>query len=102
MALKSVCRLDLAHMDKCRSCNGSLKEGEVTCFQCDQPVPPKKEKIPISARFQTVAKIMFIACAVMTVASLFFDFTPSFIKCMVATMIMGLVKSSSDQMSKTQ
>lgn len=86
-------------MLKCGGCNGSLKPDEIVCFQCDTPVPPAREKIPVSARFGTVIKVAFILSAVMTVASLFFDFTPSFIKCLVATMVLGLVKSSADQMS---
>lgn len=87
-------------MTKCGSCHGSIRDGETVCFLCDTPVPPLKTKITIPERFQTVIKITFIVSALMTVASLFFDFTPSFIKCMVATLILGLVKSSSDQMTQ--
>jgi hypothetical protein len=89
-------------MNKCGSCNGSLKEGETSCFQCDTPVPPKEKKVSIQQRFRTVIKVVFVVSAVMTVASLFFDFTPSFTKCMVATMILGLVKSSAQQMSESE
>ena len=85
-------------MTKCTSCSGSIREGETVCFLCDTPVPPSKMKVTAAERFQTVIKITFIVSAIMTVASLFFDFTPSFTKCMVATMILGLVKSSGDQM----
>jgi hypothetical protein len=87
-------------MTKCTSCNGSLREDETVCFLCDTPVPPSKTKITIPERFLTVIKITFIISAIMTVASLFFDFTPSFTKCMVATMVLGLAKSSADQMAQ--
>ncbi|HEY4364363.1 MAG TPA: hypothetical protein VGN17_25585 [Bryobacteraceae bacterium] len=63
-------------------------------------MPPSKTKITIPERFLTVIKITFIISAIMTVASLFFDFTPSFTKCMVATMVLGLAKSSADQMAQ--
>ena len=87
-------------MTKCVSCNGSLCEGETVCFLCDTPVPPSKTKVTIPERFLTVIKITFILSAIMTVASLFFSFTPSFTKCIVATMVLGLAKSSADQMAQ--
>jgi hypothetical protein len=37
---------------------------------------------------------------VMTIASIFTDFTPSFTKCSVATLILGLTKSSAEQMAQ--
>lgn len=89
-------------MKKCGSCNGSLKEGETVCYQCETPVPPEHATVPMRERFRTVIKVVFIVSALMTVASLFFDFTPSFTKCVVATMILGLVKNSADQMSQSQ
>ena len=45
------------------------------------------------------AKLLIIS-SVMTVASLFFDFTPSFTRCMVATTNLGLVKGSAVQMAQ--
>jgi uncharacterized membrane protein len=87
-------------MSRCGNCNGSLRDGETKCFLCDTPVPASKTKVTIPERFQTVIKVTFIVSAMMTVASLFFDFTPSFTKCLVATLILGLVKSSGDQMAQ--
>jgi hypothetical protein len=89
-------------MNKCGSCNGSLKDDETSCFQCDTPVPPKVTKVSLQQRFRTVIKVTLVLSAIMTVASLFFDFTPSFIKCVVATMILALVKSSAEQMSQSE
>jgi hypothetical protein len=89
-------------MKKCGSCNGSLKEDETVCYQCEMPVPPAHATVSIRERFRTVIKVVFIVSAVMTVASLFFDFTPSFAKCTFATAILGLVKSSADQMSENK
>jgi hypothetical protein len=89
-------------MTKCASCSGSLRDEETKCFLCGTPVPPKRTKVTMPDRFRQVINITFIVSAIMTVASLFFDFTPSFIKCMVATLILGLVKSSAEQMSQSQ
>jgi hypothetical protein len=89
-------------MNKCGSCNGTLKDDEKSCFQCDTPVPPREVKVSLQQRFRSVIKVVFIISAIMTVASLFFDFTPSFIKCMVATMVLALVKSSAEQMSQSE
>jgi len=88
-------------MEKCVSCNGTLAKGETRCFLCGAAVPPLRHKATLNDRFRTFLKISFILSAALTVASLFFDFTPSFMKCIVATLTLMLVKSSADQMSES-
>jgi hypothetical protein len=86
-------------MARCQQCNGSLKPGETKCFVCGAAVPQANPKTPFRERCRTVIKIAFIASVVLTLASLFTDFTPSFVKCSALTVILLFVKNSADQMS---
>jgi hypothetical protein len=78
-----------------------MRAEETECFLCGTKVAKKSGKITIPDRFRKVIKYLMILSGVMTIASLFFDFTPSFTKCVFATTILGLVKSSADQMSES-
>jgi hypothetical protein len=75
-----------------------LHKTEVKCFMCGTLVVADTHKIPIQQRICSGLKFAFVCSSVLTVASLFFDATPSFTKCSVATLILGLAKSSADQM----
>ena len=99
--LLAAAGLDWA-VTKCVTCHGTMHKSEKTCFMCGSDVPPDPDKVTLQQRFFTVVKVGLIVSSVMTVASLFFDFTPSFTKCMVATMILGLVKNSAQQMHENK
>jgi hypothetical protein len=83
---------------KCVDCNSSLKKGETECFACGASVKEQSNRSAFGQRFAAVLKYAFIGSAVLTVASLFFDATPSFGKCITATLVLLLAKSSADQM----
>jgi hypothetical protein len=70
----------------------------MSCIKCGAPVVLKSNKPSLQERFCSWLKVGVIVSAVMTVASLFTDFTPSFIKCAVATLVLGLARSSAGQM----
>jgi hypothetical protein len=90
-------------MNKCMTCSGTLRKEETTCFICGTPVPVVHVKKPLRERFRLGVKIAFFFSAFLTVASIFVgNYTPSFTKCLVATLILMLVKSSADQMSESQ
>ena len=89
-------------MMKCVSCNGTLRNTEVSCFLCGTAVPKDKSAVTLRDRCRSFIKFMFIFCSILTVASLFTDYTPSFIKCFVATLILALVKNSADQMAESR
>jgi hypothetical protein len=65
---------------------------------CGTQVVLDASKITIQERVCTWLKVALILSSVLTVASLFTSFTPSFIKCSVSTLILGLAKSSAEQM----
>jgi hypothetical protein len=85
-------------MNKCVNCHGTLTATEATCIQCGTVVPPIDPPVTLQERFRTGVRIGFILSALLTVASLFTDYTPSFTKCAVATVILFLVKGSADGM----
>lgn len=86
-------------MNKCVNCNGSLRSNEVTCYVCGTAVPVVSKATAMKERFCSGVKFAFYGSAALTVASLFLsDYTPSFVKCLVATVILHFVKSSADQM----
>jgi hypothetical protein len=79
-----------------------MHKSETRCFMCGSAVPPDPNKSTPQKHLFTVIKVALIVSCVMTVASLFFDFTPSFVKCIVATLVLGLVKNSAAQMQANQ
>ncbi len=85
-------------MSRCLDCNSSLKTGEKQCFACGAPAPGENVKSNFGQNFATFIKLAFLASCALTVASLFLDFTPSFSKCAVCTVVLLLAKSSADQM----
>ena len=89
-------------MQRCASCDGTLLKDETKCGMCGAEVPPLVKQVPLRDRFRNVVKGALYFSGALTVASLFCDFTPSFTKCMVATLTLLLVKSSADQMSSSQ
>lgn len=89
-------------MTKCVTCHGTMHKDETKCFLCGTAVAPDVTKVTLKQRFSTVVKVALIVSSVMTVASLFTDFTPSFVKCMVTTVVLGLVKNSATQMAENR
>jgi hypothetical protein len=83
---------------RCRQCEGTLHKSEVQCLQCGAPVGGDPNKVSIQERICGWLKIAVILSCVLTAASIFLDFTPSFTKCSVTTLILGLAKSSADEM----
>jgi hypothetical protein len=67
---------------------------------CGAPAPQAHPKSPFRERCRTAIKLAFFASAGLTVASLFTDYTPSFVKCSACTVILLCVKKSADQMSE--
>jgi len=77
-----------------------LHKTEEKCFMCGTLVVADTHKVPFHERIVSWLKAGFIFCCILTVVSLFADFTPSFTKCAVATLILALAKSSAEQMGE--
>ncbi len=85
-------------MIRCLDCNSSLKKEETVCFTCGATVKVETPQSIFGQRFASFLKFAFLGSAVLTVASLFFDATPSFAKCLTTTLVLLFVRSSADQM----
>jgi polyferredoxin len=86
-------------MEKCRDCNGTLMKDELKCFNCGRVVQTQDSAQTVfGKRFSSFLNVAFIASALLTVASLFFDFTPPFMRCLMLTVLLLLVRSSAAQM----
>ena len=83
---------------RCVTCDGTLTKTEMKCLMCGTDVKEDKNQVTIQERVCSGLKVAVIFSGVLTVASLFLDFTPSFAKCSAATLILGLAKSSAEQM----
>ena len=87
---------------KCAMCHGTMQKDETKCFLCGAELPPDRTKKTLQERFASIVKGALIFSAVLTVASLFTDFTPSFIKCSITTVVLGMVLKSAQQMRENQ
>ena len=87
-------------MQRCANCNCTLGKTEVACYTCGTPVKPSTTGSDFIRRFSTLLKFAFFASAGLTVASLFVDMTPPFMKCLFTTITILVVKSSADQMTE--
>jgi hypothetical protein len=86
-------------MEKCRDCNSTLKRDETQCYNCGALVNQKDSAQTVfGKRFNAFLNIAFICSCLLTVASVFVDFTPPFMRCLMLTFILLLLKSSSAQM----
>lgn len=85
-------------MDRCRDCNATIKSDETACWACGAACQQNMPVSNLGRGFAGVINVIFLISATMTVASLFFDATPPFSKCMTATVVLLLVKSSASQM----
>jgi len=85
-------------VEKCRECNSILKKEEKTCYACGATIVQDDEGSTFGGYLVKVINGTFIVSALLTVASLFFSFTPPFMKCITATLVLGIVKSSAGQM----
>ncbi len=74
----------------------------MSCFVCGTAVPSAHPKSPFREHCRTMIKLAFFASIGLTIASLFLDFTPSFVKCIACTVILLFVKKSADQMSENR
>lgn len=85
-------------LTRCLDCNATLTKAETLCFTCGAAVPRELPGSILGRRFTKLITYSFFGSAVLTLVSLFVDFTPSFTKCLATTLVLLLVKSSADQM----
>jgi hypothetical protein len=89
-------------MEKCRDCNSILTKQETACYACGCAVKRKTEGAGLANNMVRVINVLLVVSALLTLASLFFSFTPTFTKCAFATLVLGIVKSSATQMAERE
>ena len=94
------CGLD-STMPACLRCGGRIHKSDIKCFTCELPTTLEKPVREVRLnRARVGLKIAFFLCLGLTIASLFTDVGPSFVKCLAATVIIHFVKESAIQMSE--
>ena len=88
-------------MERCTQCNSTLAKDEKVCWACNSTVLDRNPKPGLHERFQLVINGLFIAFALLSVASIFAPagYTPSFMKCVAGLAVIGLVRSSIQNMT---
>jgi hypothetical protein len=90
-------------MTRCPSCNGIMKAGEKSCYVCGERGPKKESGPSMRARWATFISIAFFASSALTIASLLAsDYTPPFIACITATVVLLFLKRASDQFTRVK
>lgn len=84
-------------MQRCRQCEATMTTHETECLNCGGKVQGKP-KSDARSRFRTAIKLLVIACAALTVASLFVSVGPSFATCASVTVVLFLVLNSAEEM----
>jgi hypothetical protein len=91
-------------MTRCASCNGIMKHGEKSCYVCGERGPKQARTNPsMRARWATFVSVAFFTSLALTIASLFVsDYTPPFIACITATVVLLFLKRASDQFTRVK
>jgi len=71
---------------------------ETTCISCGAAVVDSKPKTDAKSMFRTGIKYFMFFCGGLAVVSLFVDVGPSFATCAILTVLLGLVRSSAEEM----
>lgn len=75
-----------------------LAKTETKCISCGTEVDADPHRVTLQQRICSWLKVALILSSALTVASIFTSFTPSFIKCSLVTLVLGLAKSSAEEM----
>ena len=71
---------------------------ETQCVNCGGIVQDNKPKSDAKSRFRTGIKYFMFACAGHSVLSLFINVGPSFMVCASMTLLLGIIRSSAEEM----
>jgi hypothetical protein len=86
------------NMNRCRECNSVMTKTETVCLSCGSELEKKTGADHFGNGFIRLLSIMFFGSAALTIASLFFDATPPFSRCLICTLVLLVVRSSASQM----
>jgi hypothetical protein len=85
-------------MTRCPSCNGIMKPNEKACYGCGERTPKQQLGPSLRSRWATLLTVAFFGSLALTVASLVVsDYTPPFIGCLTASIVILFLRRASDQ-----
>jgi hypothetical protein len=90
-------------MERCKQCESPVAKSDVNCINCGDPVnAPVKSKTDFRRHFGKIVTGLFILSAALSVVALFTNYVGSFITLLATTIVLLMVKKSSDEMSSPQ
>ena len=90
-------------MTRCSSCNGIMKNGEKSCYVCGERGAKRTAGPSMRARWATFITVAFFASLALTAASLLASaYTPPFIACITATVVLLFLRRASDQFTQVK
>ena len=87
---------------RCRDCNSTVKADETSCWACGSAIERKDVASGLGSRFAKFINFFFVVSLVITVASMFTDMMPPFMRCAAVSLVLFLVKSSAGQMAEKE
>ena len=87
-------------LTRCVDCNATIKPDEVKCYACGTRVEGRG-KSRLSAGFATFLTILFVTSILLTVGSFFLE-DAAFGKCLIATLVLLVIRASAGGMAKQQ
>jgi hypothetical protein len=80
-----------------------MKAGERSCYVCGDRAPKQAAGPSLRSRWSTLLSIAFVTSLLLTVASLVVsDYTPPFIGCITASVVLFFLKRASDQFTRVK
>ena len=89
-------------MERCKQCESPLAKSDLACVNCGELARPVKSNSNLRQHFGKVVTGLFILSAILTVVALFTSYVGSFLTFLGATIVLLMVKKSSDEMSSSQ
>jgi len=89
-------------LHRCLDCNSTIKDDEKSCWSCGTVVERKDAASGLGVGFAKFINFFFILSLVVTVASMFTDMMPPFMRCATVSLVLFLVRSSAGQMADKQ
>ena len=93
-----MARRSLLHDEPLHGLQCTSEDGRKAVLRLRRARSGREHQDEFGQHFASFIKFAFFVSLGLTVASLFLDFTPSFSKCAVSSIVLLLAKSSADQM----
>ena len=83
-------------LTRCVDCNATIKADEMECYSCGTKVEGRK-KSKLGSGFSTLVTFLFFGSFLVTIASLFLENMPPVSICLMANMVLLVVRSTTGE-----